>query len=332
MGLNRYQNDHSLYIGILNTVLNDELKLKRIRCVSCDRLGNRNYAVEFSGNVNNGAFNVNSKVTLYDPFGYEINDIEVINNYLLALTKKINDGHLIKKDSFFSDGFNNFLIPLVNQVEDAAKGLVKFGINRLIVGNLAKAIDYFTGFNIHQKLKEKRYFDCSNDTKGFAKIFDPSYIGCKFPCAVARIGLRFADYCLGKIFKPNPSSHYFPLVNQSDIDEIARKKNTTKKKGSSKGISDGHEAHTTPARSKSLPARPRPHPQASNKKSNSVGQTPSPYWTPQTDHKPHDPFSSYQNFYKPSSTPYTPTNYKNLITHTEFSSPLEGERAIKSQR
>jgi hypothetical protein len=261
--------------------------------------GKRGFELKFSGNIIDGKFNENTEVSLFDPLGNQITDGNEINKYLHTLSNKIKNKGLDKKKGLLS-GFFDILGNAVNGIEDVSRILTKTLFNNFCVGLLTYVFDSCRGTKIYQNLNDKQYFSLFKETKGLARLVDPSYLVSNLAFKPARPALKFLDRGISLLLPLYSRSYYLPIVDQSDIDEIA-KKNTTEK-GSSKGISDGHEAHTTPARSKSLPNRPRPNMHQS-KRSKSVGQTPSPYWTPQTDHKPHDPFSSYQNPYYPLLAP-----------------------------
>ena len=341
MDLTKAKNNYATYIYHLNKAIKQSgiTKIKSsIAPRYSDFLGQRGYRIEFDKNFD-GEIPQNSEITLYDTRGNETKDPQIIINYLKALTKKINEQGLSKKDGFLSEFFDK-LSGGVNLVEDLARNLTKFSLNYCVVKPVVKFIDFVANTNIHQNLKDNHYFDIHRETKGVSKFFDPSKLVssvCNLAFRPTRSALSIVDKVSSIFFPVNYKSHYFPTITQKDLDKIEKEK--TRRLGSSKSAShDGVDPNLT--RSKSLPARHRTQPQAHYKRSNSVGQPSSVYCIPQTDHNPYDPFPSYQNFYKPSSAPTRDPSLRTLsaggnrygLTQEQISDLLEVARSQAKSR
>jgi hypothetical protein len=277
--------------------LNDAIKNQRIKKIKSsiaprysDFLGKRGYRIEFDKNFD-GEIPQNSEITLYDTRGNETKDSQIIINYLEALTKKINEQGLSKKDGFLSEFFDK-LSGGINFVEDLARNLTKFSLNYCVVKPVVKFIDFVANTNIHQKLKDNHYFDIDRETKGVYKFFDPSKLVssvCNLAFRPTRSALRLVDKVTSIFIPINSQSHYLPTITQNDLDKTKQEK--TRRSVSSKSASHGG-VNPNLTRSRSLPARTRtkPQPQAPYNKSNSVGQPSSAYWTPTNQ---RDLFPSY---------------------------------------
>jgi len=199
-----------------------------IKSRNSDFLGQRGYTVKFSGNFN-GEIPQNSQVELYDPLGNKINYDKIVASYLNALTKKIKNEGLDKKDGLFSELFDN-LGGCLNFIEDFSRISTKTFFNKLIVGLMTKAIDYCTGTKIYKNLEDKQYFSSSKETKGIAKIIDPSYIVSNLAFRPARAALKFVDRAASLLLPLNSRSYYLPIIDQSDIDKNEKQREIEKAK------------------------------------------------------------------------------------------------------
>jgi len=216
----------------LNEVIKSKAKTtikSSIKSRASNWSGERGYTVKFSGNFN-GEIPQNSQVELYDPLGNKINDDKIVASYLNALTKKIKNEGLAKKDGLFSELFDN-LVGCLNFIEDFSRISTKTFFNKLIVGLMTKAIDYCTGTKIYKNLEDKQYFSSSKETKGIAKIIDPSYIVSNLAFRPTRFALRVVEkVATGIFFSIKSRSHYFPTITQKDLDKNEKQREIEKAK------------------------------------------------------------------------------------------------------
>lgn len=155
MDLTKAKNNYATYIYHLNKAIKQSgiTKIKSsIAPRYSDFLGQRGYRIEFDKNFD-GEIPDNLDIKLYDTRGNETKDPLIIINYLKALTKKINEEGLTKKNGLFSE-FLDKLSGGLNFIEDLARNLTKFSLNYCVVKPVVKFIDFvannsFPTYKIH---------------------------------------------------------------------------------------------------------------------------------------------------------------------------------------